>query len=44
MLAAWFALALLFHQQRQHLASTVFVLLYGLQANFLINGMHELGK
>lgn len=43
MLAAWFGLAL-HHQREGNVGLTLlFVLLYGCQANFAINGMHELG-
>ena len=43
MLFAWFGLAL-HHQAEGHpWLSLLFVLLYGCQANFAINGMHELG-
>jgi fatty acid desaturase len=43
MLGLWFGLAVYFNGMGQQLLSTCFVLLYGMQANFLINGMHELG-
>lgn len=43
MLAASFSLALYFHSQGQFCYTILFTLLYGMQANFLINGMHELG-
>ena len=42
-LFAWFALALDCHAKRLHGLTVVFVLMYGMQANFAINGMHELG-
>jgi len=37
------ALALYFSTTGLHALTVLFTLLYGLQANFLINGMHELG-
>ena len=43
MLAAWFCLALDCHARGLTALSVVFVLLYGMQVNFAINGMHELG-
>lgn len=43
MLATWFIGALWFHERGYHGLTIVFALLYGMQANFLINGMHELG-
>jgi fatty acid desaturase len=46
MLGAWFALAVYFHAAGGPLSPLLCVgacALYGLQANFLINGMHELG-
>jgi fatty acid desaturase len=43
MLLLWFCLALHFNSSNQKLLAGCFTLLYGMQANFLINGMHELG-
>jgi len=43
MLFSFFVLALYFNQKAQFALTIVFTLLYGMQANFLINGMHELG-
>lgn len=43
MLLAWFTAALYFHSMGHQGLCVVFVLLYGMQANFLINAMHELG-
>eukprot|EP00040_Diaphanoeca_grandis_P044065 m.11172 g.11172 ORF g.11172 m.11172 type:complete len:356 (-) comp8691_c0_seq1:159-1226(-) len=43
MLAVWFGLALHYHAVGRNGLSALFVSLYGMQANFLINGMHELG-
>jgi hypothetical protein len=42
-LALWAALALRFQAQGRPALALLFALLYGCQANFLINGMHELG-
>ena len=42
-LAAWFAGALYCQQRGWHVAAALLALLYGAQANFLINAMHELG-
>ena len=43
MQAAWFGLALHFQAAERYGFAVFFTLLYGMQANFLINGMHELG-
>lgn len=43
MLAAWFSLALWTHVAGWNTLAGVFTLMYGMQANFAINGMHELG-
>ena len=43
MLAAWFVLALQSYGAGRYACTLVCVALYGMQANFLINGMHELG-
>ena len=42
-LALWFFLALDCYSKELYGLTVVFVLLYGMQANFAINGMHELG-
>ena len=43
MLASWVVLALYFNDKGNTPMCLMAVLMYGLQANFLINGMHELG-
>lgn len=43
MLAAAAASAVRFHSEGRPWLSLLFVMLYGMQANFAINGMHELG-
>ena len=43
MLIAWFALALHFWSRSNVMLTTIFVLLYGMQSNFMINAVHELG-
>ena len=43
MLVTWFALALYFFSENRVTLAAVFVSLYGMQSNFLINAMHELG-
>eukprot|EP00937_MAST-01D_sp_MAST-1D-sp2_P007314 g7314.t1 len=43
MLACWFALALHFQAAGSPIFCVCAAALYGMQANFLINGMHELG-
>ena len=43
MLGAWFGLALHFHASGAPTLCFCAAALYGMQANFLINGMHELG-
>ena len=43
MLALWALLALMFHSSGNMFLATFFTLMYGMQSNFLINGMHELG-
>ena len=43
LLVCWFVMALRCHAAGRPLATTAFALLYGAQANFAINGMHELG-
>ena len=41
MLCGWLYLTIWAHTVGNHLLATVFGLLYGMQANFAINGMHE---
>jgi len=43
MLSTWFGAALHFHAAGRPGLTLLFVAIYGMQANFLINGMHELG-
>lgn len=43
MLLSWFILALHHQSEGNRTLCLLFTLLYGCQANFAINGMHELG-